>query len=257
MVLKASLITGMSIAALSAIPAFAQSNTTVVREPVPATAAPIVANSPEDIALQEEIRRIRAYNAHVDSLVGVSGTTTTTSAPATITAPATTNAYSGAKIELFEAQPSTTQTIATTTPTTTIIERQPVAGATSIYRVAEGDTLYNISKRNCLEVADIQGQNELAGSNIKLGQVLTIPASKCGATTATTATADYTRVVTPVAATTQSSRSYAVLPKDSLYSIGKRYCVSANDIATANGIATTGIIKPGQILQLPASACIK
>jgi len=259
MVIKATLISGLSIAALSAIPAFAQSNSTIIRETVPTQSKPIIANSPEDLALQEEIRKIRAYNAHVDSLVGVSGTVTQSEAT-TITAPytsSTSNSYAGSTIELFDTAPTTTYSSVTTVPSTTIIERQPVAGATTIYRVAEGDTLYNISKRNCLSVEEIQNQNGLSGSNIGLGQVLTIPASKCG----TIANAGFSTTTTIPAQTVTTSfvnsKTYAVLPKDSLYSIGRRYCVSANDIASANSITTATIIKPGQILQLPAGACIK
>lgn len=269
MVIRATLTAGLLAAATAALPAFAQTNTTyTVREAVPAQTQAIIANSPEDLALQEEIRKIRAYNAHVDSLVGISGTISEGSAT-TYSEPyyssSTASTYSGAKIELFEPAPTTTYTAPTTTysstviaPSTTIIERQPVSGASSIYRVVEGDTLYNISKRNCLSVEDIQNQNNLSSSNIGLGQVLTIPASQCGMTTSvSTATAGYTRVVQPITTTYTSSNSYAVLPKDSLYSIGRRYCLSANEIASANGISTSSIIKPGQILQLPAGACTK
>ncbi|NNC36566.1 MAG: LysM peptidoglycan-binding domain-containing protein [Acidimicrobiales bacterium] len=264
MVIKALLTTGL-FAVTATAPVFAQTHTTTtVREAVPAQSQTIVANSKEDLALQEEIRRIRAYNAKIDAQVGISGaqtigTTKTVAAP--YVAPAT-NTYSGAKIELFEPTTAPSSTVAaTTTPTTTIIERQPVAGATSIYTVAEGDTLYNLSKRNCIAVADIQNQNGLADNNIRLGQVLTIPASQCGMSE-TVSSVGTVRTVIP-APTNRTinagivANSYAVLPKDSFYSIGRRYCVSASEIASANGLATSTIIKPGQVLQLPANACVK
>jgi LysM repeat protein len=49
--------------------------------------------------------------------------------------------------------------------------------------------------------------------------------------------------------------NYAVLPKDSLFSIGRRYCVSAAELAGYNNIKATKPIQPGQILRLPQKAC--
>jgi len=271
MVIRALLTTGLLTAVVSA-PAFAQTySSTTIREAVPTQPSTIVANSQEDMALQEEIRRIRAYNAKVDAQVGISSVeTVSTSTPVyePYVAP-TANTYSGAKIELYEpaTSPSTTTTYATTTstysatPSTTIVERQPIAGATSIYTVVEGDTLYNLSKRNCIDVTAIQNQNGLSGSNIRLGQILTIPANQCGMSN-TVASVGTVRTVIPAPTTRTisagiTSNSYAVLPKDSFYSIGRRYCVSAADLAAANGLSTSSIIKPGQVLQLPANACNK
>lgn len=255
MVIRALLTSGLLAAAVSA-PAFAQTYTsTTIREAVPTRPQTIVANSKENFALQEEIRRIRAYNAQVDSMVGISGPETVSASPPIAgpnVAPAA-KPYSSAKIELY--------TPAATSPTTTIIERQPVAGATSIYTVAEGDTLYNLAKRNCIGGADIQGQNGLSDSNIRLGQVLTIPASQCGLGSSVASAGTIRTVVpSPTMNTINAgviSNSYAVLPKDSFYSIGRRYCVSATEIASANGLKTASIIKPGQVLQLPANACHK
>jgi LysM repeat protein len=261
MVIRALLTTGLLAATVSA-PAFAQTNTsTTIREAVPTQPHVIIANSKEDLALQEEIRRIRAYNAQVDSRVGISAPESY-SAGTTITAPymaPVTKTNPEAKIELFE--PAKTRTIAVATPITTIIERQPVAGATSIYTVAEGDTLYNLSKRNCIDVASLQNQNGLSDSNIRLGQVLTVPASQCAAKSivATVGTVR-TAVPAPMKQTINAGTvadNYAVLPKDSFYSIGRRYCVSAAELASANGLSTSTIIKPGQVLNLPANACKK
>ena len=266
MVIRALLTTGLVASAFSA-PAFAQTYTsTTVRDAVPAQSQTIVANSQEDMALQEEIRRIRAYNAQIDSQVGISDTQTYSSTPTKTyepyVAPAT-NTYSGASIELYEPATTyaTTTPAYTATPSTTIVERQPVAGATSIYTIVEGDTLYSLSKRNCIDVASIQDQNGMSDTNIRLGQVLTIPASQCGFTSSV-ASVGTVRTVVPAPTTRTitagiTSDSYAVLPKDSFYSIGRRYCVSAAEIASANGLSTASIIKPGQVLQLPANACNK
>lgn len=228
---------------------FAQSATTIINEAVPAEKHVIVANSPEDLALQEEIRKIRAYNAYVDSHVGVSD------------GPVEVNPYQGAKIELYApTKPATFVTAparsVAITPTTTIIKRQPIAGSTAIHSVVEGDTLYSLAKSNCLSVGEIQAMNGLKTTSIRLGQVLTIPASQCAV--AGQSKAGYVKRVMPVPINVNvNANNYAVLPKDTLYSIGRQYCVTPKAIAGENGIPVNEAIHPGQILRLPSNACIK
>jgi len=230
------------------MPAFAQ--TTTVREAVPAQKQTITAGSPQDLVLQEDIRKVRAFNAQAKAR---------TRAP---------NTYTGRKIELFK--PSTTITYTTASGAriavvpTTITERKPAIGYTRIHRVVEGDTLYNLATRNCALVTDIQSQNALGDSNIRVGQVLTLPTSKCGAKT--TAVISQTRSDTGVVRRVMPIQTgisvrpgdiYAVLPKDTLYSIGKRYCVKADALAAFNGLDNKIAIQPGQRLRLPSNACIK
>lgn len=50
---------------------------------------------------------------------------------------------------------------------------------------------------------------------------------------------------------------YAVLPKDTLYSISKISCVSPNAIARENGIQDVSTLQPGQRLKMPAGHCLK
>lgn len=287
------LITSTAIALLSAqtsVLAFAQNNQgniTVIREAIPTQSQVIIANSPQDIALQEEIRRIRAYNAQVNSQIGISDTYSYgASIPAPVTAstyatiiPATAptvntavNKYEGAKIELFAA-PSTNITYASTPAQqipTTLATRRTVATYTQIHRVIKGDTLYNLAKRNCVSVVDIKNSNALNGANISIGQVLAMPASQCGVASALTSVSipaatpaqtrsefGVVRQVMPIQTgiKVRSGNAYAVLPKDSLYSIGRRYCVKADALAGFNGIDTATPIQPGQILRIPAGAC--
>ncbi|MBL4853302.1 MAG: LysM peptidoglycan-binding domain-containing protein [Robiginitomaculum sp.] len=260
----------ISTTALSALSfgAFAQTNTTnIVREAVPEQHQPIIANSPQDLALQEEIRRIRAYNAQVAARVGISDAYTQT-------APTPANPYQGRKVELFATPTTITYTTASgrrvgVVPTT-ITERKPTIGYTRIHRIVTGDTLYSLATRNCISVANIKNHNALTSSNIQLGQVLTLPASKCGAKTlAATSTnqvrsetitkSGIVRRVMPIQTGIQVGPRdvYAVLPKDTLYSIGKRYCVKADALAQFNGLNSKTAIQPGQRLRLPGNACIK
>lgn len=254
--------------------AFAQTN--VVREAIPAQRQVIVANSPQDIALQEEIARIRAYNAGL-SQVGISESYSTES-PAFTASIAPISQYQGRTIEMFEA-PETQITYASTTVQPTyastyttavvpgaIVERQPIASYSRIHHVVADDTLYRLAKSNCVSVIDIQNLNNMSDNNIRIGQAITLPVNQCGASTiaatttaATTTRSDFgiVRRVLPIQAgiNVRSGNAYAVLPKDSLYSIGRRYCVSAGEIAGFNGIDTATPIQPGQVLRLPSTAC--
>ncbi len=249
------LLSGSVLSLFLVMPASAQTTSTVVRENIPQQRHVIIANSPEDIALQEEIRKIRAYNAHIDAQVGISEIREVV---------ASTPDYASAKIELFEASTANTvnipviDTSADTTPVVTIIERYPVL---QNHRVAEGDTLYGFARNRCVSVADIQDMNDLESANIRLGQVLSLPATRCTIITASTgnATVQNTRIVLPVPTNANAviSNDYAVLPKDSLYSISQRYCVSVEELATHNQIAVAKAIQPGQILRLPETACQK
>ncbi len=208
-----------------------------------------------DAALKEEIRKISAYNAQTAS-----------------------SAHQDAKIKLL-AEPTTELTYGNTPihqkPVSAITPRSP-ATYTRIHRVVENDTLYNLAKRNCIAVVDIQKHNAMNNNNIRIGQTLSLPASKCNSTSPATLipTQSTSRVTTGAMIKTQpetgvvrkvmpiktgvkirTNNAYAVLPKDSLYSIGRRYCVSAGELAAFNKIETATAIQPGQILRLPQKAC--
>ncbi len=249
-----TLLSGSIVSLFVALPAAAQTDT-VVREPIPTQRQVIVANSPQDIALQEEIRKIRAYNAYVDSQIGISEAAETNAAP---------KENSNAKIQLFET-PATNVPVKTkatkgeVTPVVTIIERKPLVDRAGVHTIKEGDTLYRFARNRCVTVNDIQNLNKLEDANIRLGQKITLPASACEVIEAKAVTIkdEYSRVVLPVPTSAEITHNYAVLPKDSLYSIGKQYCLSAKQLASHNGIATTKAIQPGQILRLPETACIK
>ncbi len=60
---------------------------------------------------------------------------------------------------------------------TAVAQKDSVSQSSSIsknYTVKQGDTLYNISKRFGLTVDDLKSLNNLADSNIKIGQVLVV-----------------------------------------------------------------------------------
>jgi len=212
-------------------------------------------------ALLDEADRIRAYqdnNGYIsnsytnqDSVTYDVGTTTVYSS---------TNDY---EIELFAPNDNVIA------PSVTYAETTPISpsytnGFMSTHRVLRGDTLYNISKRYAVSVESLQSANNISGNNIDIGQVLNIPAG-----TSITPQSNYVSPVTTVSTSYpitrvrnvepipgQSSGIYAVLPKDTLYSISRRACVKVGDLIAVNGIASPNSIKPGERLTMPTGHCL-
>ena len=211
-------------------------------------------------ALLEEADRIRAYQVNNQQYSYGISQEYSHSEPIT-SAPASSGSY---EIELFATEPGTledTVNYAETTPITSY--SQPAF--TTAHTVTKGDTLYNISKRYAVTVDALQTANDLYGNTIGLGQVLTIPSSTtiinentyvAPLTMASTSPAPVTLVrnVEPVPG--QSSGVYAVLPKDTLYSISRRACVKVADLISTNGISNPNTLQPGQRLTMPAGHCL-
>ena len=183
-----------------------------------------------------------------------SGTTTTYAAPTT----------AGTSIV------ASTPTITYASPVTTYHNT-----ASSSHYVIKGDTLYNIAKRNNVSVAELKSANGLSSNAISLGQTLSIPGSQrivnvqpqtfsapvTSVSSSTTVTQPYTsssrptlvRNVEPLPA----GSNYAVLPKDTLYSISRRACVSVADMKAVNGNLDPQTLQPGQRLNLPGGHCMR
>ena len=131
------------------------------------------------------------------------------------------------------------------TPAPVLEERAEVTRGEQI-EVQSGDTLYGLSRRHKVAIADLIAVNNLTGPMIKPGQKLYIPATK------TTH-----RPVEPVTAVSADipadwTGSYTIRPGDSLYSIASRYRLRSADIRRYNGIRDVRRIRPGTVLRLPA-----
>ena len=107
-------------------------------------------------------------------------------------------------------------------------QRQNLAAST--HRVTDGDTLYNISQRYGVSVADLVAQNQIQGNNIRKGQVLNVVAAKSRNSGGT------------------QQVSYTVRKGDTLTNIANRFNLSVNDIRRWNG--NTAVITPGQRIKL-------
>lgn len=110
---------------------------------------------------------------------------------------------------------------------------QPTTMA-GMHRVADGDTLFNISKRYNLSVADLIVTNNIKGSNIRKGQLLRVSAA-------------------PVKNRKNNIQnvSYTVRRGDTLNTIADRFNIDVNDIRRWN--KNTRTVTPGQRLKLMGS----
>ena len=262
---------------LSGTTAFAQSSYNVVVEPFESSVEAII-NAPieydeygvvkaqhfnadnlsedEYQALLDEADRIRAYRdangLNFESDYVYSDTPVTTFV----------DAAPSYQIDLFAPQSSNSET-------STV-----VSSSTKTHTVSKGDTLYNISKRYDTSVQSIQAENGLSGTTLSLGQRIQIPGvivesinaySQPVFASSPVQDSYVTRRVIPPAPFVEqaqfanvvaSSAVYAVLPKDTLYSISRRTCVGVNDIIAQNGITDPNSLTPGQRLTLPSGHCL-
>ena len=111
---------------------------------------------------------------------------------------------------------------------------QTAALAAGTHRVEDGDTLFNISKRYNLSVADLIIANNIKGNNIKKGQILRVTAAPA-----------------KVRSNPIQNVSYTVRKGDTLNTIANRFNVDVNDIRRWN--RNTRTVTPGQRLKLIGS----
>lgn len=111
---------------------------------------------------------------------------------------------------------------------------QTVALEAGTHRVEDGDTLFNISKRYNLSVADLIIANNIKGNNIKKGQILRVTAAPA-----------------KVHSNPIQNVSYTVRKGDTLNTIASRFNVDVNDIRRWN--RNTRTVTPGQRLKLIGS----
>lgn len=98
------------------------------------------------------------------------------------------------------------------------------------YTVKAGDTLYGISNQYGVSVTDLTNINNIRGTTLQIGQVLTIPS--------TSGTNPNTTFV------------YTVKKGDSLYSIARKYDTTVNELIKLNNLKSN-TLSIGQQLRIP------
>jgi membrane-bound lytic murein transglycosylase D len=111
------------------------------------------------------------------------------------------------------------------------------------YRVRSGDSLHSIANRHQLTVNTLKDINKLSGNNLRIGQVLNIPAEAGLPQSAPV----FQRAV----AESEPSRTYRVKNGDNLWQIAKDHKVAVKDVQRWNKLSGNSL-RVGQVLTLRA-----
>ncbi|WP_230370522.1 lytic transglycosylase [Paludibacterium denitrificans] len=131
----------------------------------------------------------------------------------------------------------------------------------SQHTVAAGDTLYNISRRYNISVADLKALNQLNEDVVKLGQVLKVKGNAQTLVASRTTEAGNSAQddallkvsglqATRVPATGATPSTYVVQRGDTVYSIARRFGVNHADIQRWNGAGQVARLQPGQQVRI-------
>ncbi len=125
--------------------------------------------------------------------------------------------------------------------------------------VQSGDTLYGLSRRHDVSVAQLMTVNGLDNSLLRVGQTLKLPSGATGGRPRATKTSLAASKTTPRRAVADASLdtpatwngSYEVQPGDSLYRVARQYGVTTRDLQRYNGITDPRRVMPGTTLRVP------
>jgi murein DD-endopeptidase MepM/ murein hydrolase activator NlpD len=128
--------------------------------------------------------------------------------------------------------------------------------------VQQGDTLYSISKRHHVSVAELMSVNSLSAPGLKLGQKLYLPGGE-SAPTRSVASERAVESARPAAVplapaspevAARYNGSYTMRPGDSLYGVARTHGVLFSELQRVNGITDPTKVKPGFVLKVPGEA---
>ena len=126
--------------------------------------------------------------------------------------------------------------------------------AAGLHTVASGDTLYNISRRYGMTVADLRNLNSLVDDTVKLGQVLKVIGSNVAA--APVASATDSSALRPASFSRPASNvsvDYVVQRGDTVFSIARKFGVSHTDILRWNNPEQLANLQPGQKVRVQST----
>lgn len=132
------------------------------------------------------------------------------------------------------------------TPRPTVSNYTPPApttsgGGSTRYTVKRGDSLWGISRQFGTSVGSIQSANGLSGSEIRVGQVLSIPGGSGGAAVVSSPSGG---------GTSASGSTHTVRSGETLWGISRKYGVSVSALKSANGMSGD-TLSVGKRLRIP------
>ena len=125
----------------------------------------------------------------------------------------------------------------------------PLRPATRVenHVVANGDTLYNISRRYNMSVAELKSLNTLNSDAVKLGQNLRVLGAPLGNVIASVTSPLRTVAYQQPA---RKSAEYVVQAGDTVFSIARKFGIHHSDIQRWNTQLVANQIQPGQVLRV-------
>ena len=116
------------------------------------------------------------------------------------------------------------------------------------HRVAQGETLFALSRRYHVAVDQIEAANPQLKNGLGIGEVVLIPRGAAGGKTAA-ATPAKTLLPTPTAAATVPER-HTVAKGETVFGIARRYSLSPSELLLLNHLPAGGAVSVGQELLL-------
>lgn len=120
------------------------------------------------------------------------------------------------------------------------------------YKVEKGDTLYSISRKYQITVAELRTANNLSENDvIKVGQKLIIPDADIGTAAALSSTKT---AGSSASASTAKTVEYVAAKGDTLYGIARKNGMTVADLMAINNLDSSAVIKVGQKLKVSAGS---
>ncbi|UYW02518.1 LysM peptidoglycan-binding domain-containing protein [Flavobacterium agricola] len=101
------------------------------------------------------------------------------------------------------------------------------------HKVEKGDTVTSIARKYNVSASDIYRLNPSAAQGIQLDAILKVPVSQTKTVASTT------------------GKKHVVAPKETVYSIARKYEISPADLQLANKEVLKEVLKPGAVLVIP------
>ena len=129
--------------------------------------------------------------------------------------------------------------------------------ADTTYKVEKGDTLYSISRKYQITVAELRAANNLSENDvIKVGQKLKIPSADISNAAALATDNKATTSGSATLSSARATKEYTVVKGDTMYSISKKNGMTLAEFMALNGLDSNSVIKVGQKLKIYTSASI-